>query len=123
MIFILSRKIYVLIVHVCRNESNERSSWPVNEDRHKGDADSQIPVSFVHKGEKIIVAQILYMQDRRPHAMETPGLANIPCRRAPASRQWRVLLDFNYWAPSLVTVIKWSSVMDTKAGYWYGSDQ
>jgi hypothetical protein len=39
MMSILSQKICVLIVLVCRNGSNERSSWPVNEDRLKGDYD------------------------------------------------------------------------------------
>jgi hypothetical protein len=69
----LSQKIYVLIVRVCRNGSNEWSCWPVNEDKHKGDTDSQTTKEI-----KFIVAQILYMQDRRPHALETPVLANSP---------------------------------------------
>jgi hypothetical protein len=38
------------------------------------------------KETKFIVAQILYMQDGHPHALETPSLANNPPCRAPTSR-------------------------------------
>jgi hypothetical protein len=53
MMSVLSERLYVLIVYVCRKGSSESPSWPVNEDKHKGDVDSQTPVSFVHKGDKI----------------------------------------------------------------------
>jgi hypothetical protein len=50
---VLSQKIYILIGPVCQNESQERSSCLVNEDRHKGDTNSQTRVSFDYKGDKM----------------------------------------------------------------------
>jgi hypothetical protein len=43
--------LFCLKRYVCWNGSNERSSWHVNEDRLKGDKDSQTSVSFLHKGD------------------------------------------------------------------------
>jgi hypothetical protein len=68
MMSVLSQKIYVLMMLVCRNGSNDTKEMQI----HKP------PTLLFTKETKFIVAQILYMHDRRPRALEILGLANNP---------------------------------------------
>jgi hypothetical protein len=60
----------VFIVPVCRNGSNERSSWPVNVDRLKGDKDSQTSVSFLRKWDTDCETSVSFVHCRRTPASQ-----------------------------------------------------